>query len=77
MESRDQQDSQQSAPSEQGTQPPSPPGSSTLGSSPPTRSPADNPVRTISRDTGDVLADNVRDGKWTTPEEERDNAGEG
>ncbi len=51
-----------------------PPGSSILNSSPPTRGPSDNPVRQISRDAGDVLADEVRDGQWNTPMEDRDNA---
>ncbi len=51
-----------------------PPGSSVLNSSPPTRAPSDNPVRAASHDTGDILADEVREGRWTTPEEERDSA---
>lgn len=49
-----------------------PPGGSTLGSSPPTRGPADNPARRASRDVGDVLADEVREGRWRTEQEERD-----
>ena len=49
-----------------------PPGSSTLSSSPPTRGPSDNPVQRSQRDAGDALADQVRDGKWNSAAEERD-----
>lgn len=49
-----------------------PPGSSTLGSSPPTRGPAENPVNRSNRDAGEVLAEEVREGRWDTPAEKRD-----
>ncbi len=51
-----------------------PPGSSILNASPGVQGPADNPVQQRSRDAGDILADEVREGQWATPAEERDNA---
>lgn len=49
-----------------------PPGSSILNSTPGVRSPEDNAVQQLSRDAGDVLAEEVREGRWNTAEEERD-----
>jgi hypothetical protein len=51
------------------------PGSSILDASPSTRAakgPSDNPVRRLSRDAGDVLADEVREGWADAPSERRD-----
>lgn len=51
------------------------PGSTILDPSPSTQAAkgtSDNPVRQLSRDAGDVLADEVREGWADAPTEERD-----
>ena len=53
------------------------PGSSILDPTPSTQAAkgtSDNPVRQLSRDAGDVLADEVREGWAESPSEERDRA---
>jgi hypothetical protein len=51
------------------------PGSTILDATPSTRAAkgtSDNPVRRLSRDAGDMLADEVREGWADAPTEERD-----
>jgi hypothetical protein len=51
------------------------PGSTILDTTPSTQAAkgaSDNPVRQLSRDAGDVLADEVREGWAESPTEERD-----
>lgn len=78
MARKDRRDEQPSAtPSPENAADAAAPGSTILDATPSTegaKGTSDNPVRQLSRDAGDVLADEVREGWWNTPMEERDRA---